>query len=257
MRSQSTACSDDAAPATLCHATACGRHACKSLRPTAFQTCSEGEEDDISEDLDAAMQSLQALTTAKASSTHILHTGWGGCMRCAANACWSVSKPSHAQTNRAGSLHQRRRAQVDGGSGARHSDAAARGDRRLHPVSIRWLERWTRQAQRRRRCRAEEQARGQNRTSQTAPTTTTSNRPPRRRSNFCAKAGLSRTAEAFEAEWYELKATGRLGGLATSMPDVYLRNGVRGAAAGCGRAESALLFASGFVMCLTGIKVCS
>lgn len=46
-------------------------------------------------------------------------------------------------------------------------------------------------------------------------------------SNFCAKAGLSRTAEAFEAEWYELMATGRLGGLATSMPDVYLRNGVR------------------------------
>jgi hypothetical protein len=55
--------------------------------------------------------------------------------------------------------------------------------------------------------------------------------PPARRcphSNFCAKAGLLRTAEAFEAEWYELKATGRLGGLATSMPDVYLRNGVRG-----------------------------
>jgi hypothetical protein len=46
------------------------------------------------------------------------------------------------------------------------------------------------------------------------------------RSNFCAKAGLARTAEAFEAEWYELKATGRLGGLATSMPDVYMRNGV-------------------------------
>jgi hypothetical protein len=53
--------------------------------------------------------------------------------------------------------------------------------------------------------------------------------------NFCVKAGLMRTAEAFEAEWYELKATGRLGGLATSMPDVYLRNGV---SATCVRLEA-------------------
>lgn len=44
--------------------------------------------------------------------------------------------------------------------------------------------------------------------------------------NFFAKAGLSRTAEAFEAEWYELKATGRLQAGATTMPDVYLRNSV-------------------------------
>jgi len=48
---------------------------------------------------------------------------------------------------------------------------------------------------------------------------------PNGNSNFCAKVGLTRTAEAFESEWYELKATGRLGGLATSMTDVYLRNG--------------------------------
>ena len=45
-------------------------------------------------------------------------------------------------------------------------------------------------------------------------------------SNFCVKAGLHRTAEVFESEWYELKASGRLGGLDTSMPDVYSRNGV-------------------------------
>jgi hypothetical protein len=64
-------------------------------------------------------------------------------------------------------------------------------------------------------------------------------------SNFCVKAGLTRTAEAFEAEWYELKATGRLGGLATSMPDVYLRNGVGRAAAGRGACMAAAARARG------------
>jgi hypothetical protein len=38
--------------------------------------------------------------------------------------------------------------------------------------------------------------------------------------------GLVRTGEAFEAEWYELKATGRLEG-ASAVPDVYVRNAVR------------------------------
>lgn len=48
--------------------------------------------------------------------------------------------------------------------------------------------------------------------------------------NFYVKMGLTRTAEVFEAEWYELKATGRLEGAATIVPDIYLRNGVGGAA---------------------------
>lgn len=43
--------------------------------------------------------------------------------------------------------------------------------------------------------------------------------------NFFVKMGLSRTCEAFEAEWYELKATGRLDN--SKVPDVYLRNAVR------------------------------
>eukprot|EP00877_Chromochloris_zofingiensis_P005699 jgi/Chrzof1/1512/Cz10g10170.t1 len=42
--------------------------------------------------------------------------------------------------------------------------------------------------------------------------------------NFCVKMGLSRTAEVFEAEWYELKATGKLDSAASSVPDVYSRN---------------------------------
>ncbi|KAG2427437.1 hypothetical protein HXX76_012373 [Chlamydomonas incerta] len=41
--------------------------------------------------------------------------------------------------------------------------------------------------------------------------------------NFFIKMGLSRTCECFEAEWYELKATGRLDN-STTVPDVYLRN---------------------------------
>jgi hypothetical protein len=48
--------------------------------------------------------------------------------------------------------------------------------------------------------------------------------------NFYVKMGLTRTAEVFEAEWYELKATGRLQGAATTVPDIYLRNGVSGTA---------------------------
>lgn len=46
--------------------------------------------------------------------------------------------------------------------------------------------------------------------------------------NFFVKMGLSRTCEAFEAEWYEMKATGRLDG-SSPVPDVYLRNAVSGA----------------------------
>ena len=64
-----------------------------------------------------------------------------------------------------------------------------------------------------------------------ANTRARANTHPRARSNFCARAGLARTAAAFEAEWYEAKAAGRLGGLATGVPDVHLRNGVRCAAA--------------------------
>ncbi|KAG1667418.1 hypothetical protein FOA52_004835 [Chlamydomonas sp. UWO 241] len=41
--------------------------------------------------------------------------------------------------------------------------------------------------------------------------------------NFFVQMGLSRTCEAFEAEWYELKATGRLDG-GQLVPDIYLRN---------------------------------
>ncbi|KAI8471064.1 MAG: flagellar WD repeat-containing protein Pf20 [Monoraphidium minutum] len=103
------------------------------------EVASDPEEDDISEDLDAAMRSLQALTAPKSGS---------------------------------------------GSAAAAKAAAAAPGTVTRRPEVIDDFIR-----------------------------------------NFCAKAGLARTAEAFEAEWYELKATGRLGGLATSMPDVYLRNG--------------------------------
>ncbi|KAJ9532037.1 flagellar WD repeat-containing protein Pf20 [Haematococcus lacustris] len=41
--------------------------------------------------------------------------------------------------------------------------------------------------------------------------------------NFFVKMGLTHTCEAFEAEWYELKATGRLE-TGAHVPDVYLRN---------------------------------
>lgn len=47
--------------------------------------------------------------------------------------------------------------------------------------------------------------------------------------NFFVRMGLSRTSEVFEAEWYELKATGKLGGSSASsmvVPDIYLHNGV-------------------------------
>lgn len=49
--------------------------------------------------------------------------------------------------------------------------------------------------------------------------------------NFFVRTGLTRTSEAFEAEWYELKATGRLeasGGSSSVVPDVYLHNEVSG-----------------------------
>jgi hypothetical protein len=50
--------------------------------------------------------------------------------------------------------------------------------------------------------------------------------------NFFVRMGLSRTAELFEAEWYELKATGRLeAGGHTVVPDIYLRNEVSASAA--------------------------
>lgn len=50
--------------------------------------------------------------------------------------------------------------------------------------------------------------------------------------NFFVRMGLSRTAEVFEAEWYELKATGRLEAAGhTVVPDIYLRNGVSTSAA--------------------------
>lgn len=52
--------------------------------------------------------------------------------------------------------------------------------------------------------------------------------------NFFIKMGLSRTCEIFEAEWYELKATGRLDSGQT-VPDVYLRNAVSWARGGMGR----------------------
>jgi len=41
--------------------------------------------------------------------------------------------------------------------------------------------------------------------------------------NFFVKMGLARTCETFEAEWYELKATGRLDA-GHLVPDIYLRN---------------------------------
>jgi len=44
--------------------------------------------------------------------------------------------------------------------------------------------------------------------------------------NFFVKMGLARTCETFEAEWYELKATGRLEGNQL-VPDIYQRNAVR------------------------------
>ena len=44
--------------------------------------------------------------------------------------------------------------------------------------------------------------------------------------NFFVKMGLARTCETFEAEWYELKATGKLEG-SQLVPDIYQRNAVR------------------------------
>lgn len=44
--------------------------------------------------------------------------------------------------------------------------------------------------------------------------------------NFFVRAGLTRTSEAFEAEWYEKKATGRMKG-SDLVPEVYLNNLVR------------------------------
>lgn len=41
--------------------------------------------------------------------------------------------------------------------------------------------------------------------------------------NFLVKMGLKQTCETFEAEWYELKATGKLHNPGTA-PDIYLRN---------------------------------
>lgn len=46
--------------------------------------------------------------------------------------------------------------------------------------------------------------------------------------NFFVKMGLARTCEAFEAEWYELKAMGKLEG-SQLVPDIYQRNAVRNA----------------------------
>jgi hypothetical protein len=48
--------------------------------------------------------------------------------------------------------------------------------------------------------------------------------------NFFVRMGLQRTSEIFEAEWYELKATGKLAGAVTDVPDIYQRNGVSFAA---------------------------
>jgi hypothetical protein len=45
--------------------------------------------------------------------------------------------------------------------------------------------------------------------------------------NFFVRCGLSKTAEVFESEWYEFKATGRLEAAgSTVVPDIYLHNGV-------------------------------
>lgn len=59
--------------------------------------------------------------------------------------------------------------------------------------------------------------------------------------NFYVKMGLTRTAEIFEAEWYELKATGRLEGANTTVPDIYLRNGVSGASTTLAGVQLALI----------------
>jgi sperm-associated antigen 16 protein len=43
--------------------------------------------------------------------------------------------------------------------------------------------------------------------------------------NFLIKAGLNRSLDAFNTEWYELQSKGKLSAeLATPVPDIYLRN---------------------------------
>ena len=43
--------------------------------------------------------------------------------------------------------------------------------------------------------------------------------------NFLIKAGLKKSLDAFNAEWYELQSKGKLPPeLSTSVPDIYLRN---------------------------------
>ncbi|GMH45200.1 hypothetical protein BSKO_13157 [Bryopsis sp. KO-2023] len=44
--------------------------------------------------------------------------------------------------------------------------------------------------------------------------------------NFCVKMGLEETLNTFEAEWYEMKATGRLKSDPGILPDAYLHNAV-------------------------------
>jgi hypothetical protein len=52
--------------------------------------------------------------------------------------------------------------------------------------------------------------------------------------NFFERMGLSRTADVFESEWYELMAMGRLEAAgSTVVPDIYMHNGVRTAGSSC------------------------
>ena len=43
--------------------------------------------------------------------------------------------------------------------------------------------------------------------------------------NFLIKAGMTRTLDAFNTEWYELKSKGKLAeNLTLNVPDIYLKN---------------------------------
>ena len=76
--------------------------------------------------------------------------------------------------------------------------------------------------------------------------------------NFFVKMGLARTCEAFEAEWYELKAMGKLEG-SQLVPDIYQRNAVRNAVVIvwglCAREENPTLFmGSANLSCSLGVQ---
>lgn len=138
--------------------------------------CSDGEDDDISEDLDAALRSLQALTTKVRASAATEQAVISGSAEQTTVSVWHTA----GSTKRAVMMQER-----NASSTSQYKPATPPGQVVRRPEVIDDFIR-----------------------------------------NFYVKMGLTRTAEVFEAEWYELKATGRLEGANTTVPDIYMRNGV-------------------------------